>query len=997
VRDLRPLLGAAAGGAAALLALLWLGAWALVGSEYDAATARLAGSVMAEAASDSDQMELDLAQLDHVLSLIERRWERNPADLDVDSLPGRITLADGAAADLFITNSVGHVVFTSDIDLTDDDIKGSHSFLEHAIAEHDTCQPIVGRIRTGRRAGRWRLGMARRLDGAAGQFGGVVGLTFGEGFVTRLFRRDKLAASNGFLGLTDGDGGMLLLTEPRRPDLANATDEAGAQPIVETRRAQELLSRLKVETGGYYTGRMAPDERVQLLAASPIDGTDLSMIVGTDADNIGGQMRFGATGIFGAAVAASAVVILLAIALVDAALGIRRTARELERKSEAETMYAVALVEAKAEAERQAAAVLATIAACPCGILQLDGGLRVVSANALFAQYVGIDVGTIVAGAHIEAIAATVSETGGRPHDEGMSSLLALLTGTADGIFEWRRRDGGCIELRRSILPSGGSITVCDDISSRKRAQAQWRGAQIDADVAVQERTRFVATISHELRNALDVLLGSLDLLATAPAGSERRRRLEAARGAGRAILRLLDDSLKMSRLAVRQLELRAANFDLRPLLLSLADMYHLRALRRGLVISVEISPDVSDQCIADPGRLHQILINLLSNAVKYSGPGRVTLRAAIVGQSEARIMRLSVCDAGPPIPEGRRIELFQPFSRLVVPEDDDLPGTGIGLSICLSLAEGMGGAMGHRATCAGGNEFWLTLPCRPVSAEAPAITPVRDPCHVDGMPLGADQPVVSPEAGGLRVLLVEDLDANRDVTATLLRRRGFQVEATAGAADALHILSERDFDVVLTDLSMPGLGGVELARAIHLGASRAMPRKIIGLSALVTDDDRLRAAAAGMAAVLQKPLHSAELDTALDREPATNERGIAGGVVRPTLSADRIEQLRTFLAPEALRRMIGDCLAELVVRMTALRAAADLADMKGIEQAAHAMAGLAGNSGLAAIEERLRDLIAMARAGVGDATHISEAVANVEHELTRASAAITSLLPALD
>ncbi len=433
------------------------------------------------------------------------------------------------------------------------------------------------------------------------------------------------------------------------------------------------------------------------------------------------------------------------------------------------------------------------------------------------------------------------------------------------------------------------------------------------------------------------------------------------------------------------------ADFDLRPLLQSLLDMYRPQALRHGLSLVLEVAPEVSYRCTADPGRVHQIMANLLSNAVRYSRPGCVALRACIVETGQARFVRLSVCDAGPPIPKERHNALFRPFSRLVAAEEDDLPGSGLGLSICLALAARMGGGMGYSQTILFGNEFWLILPCQPAE---PALFPPAPERRVDRLQPAGGEHGMSVEPRHSRILLVEDVDANRNVTAALLRRRGWHVEATASALDALHVLSERDFDVVLTDVAMPGLSGIDLARAIHGGLGRSSAIKIIGLSGFITEEDRLRGAAVGMSLILEKPLHWPALEAVINGEP-TIAAAPAVDAACPVVSSGRIDELRTFLSPEALRQVIGDSLAELVVRLTALHVAANPIELAGIEAAAHAMAGLAGNCGMAAVEERLRALIVTARGG--DIGAVEIAVRDVESELTRASVAIPALLPALD
>ena len=408
------------------------------------------------------------------------------------------------------------------------------------------------------------------------------------------------------------------------------------------------------------------------------------------------------------------------------------------------------------------------------------------------------------------------------------------------------------------------------------------------------------------------------------------------------------------------QLTLRPSAFVLAPLLESVVDMFQTQAAERGITLRLATDPDMPPEMYADPGRLRQVLINLLSNAVKFGIPGAVMLLARGERDAHGRNrLLLAVRDRGPVIEEAGRARLFRPFSRLDLTGGEPL-GSGLGLAICRYLVTLMGGEIGCRTWVSedrhSGNEFWVLLPQAPLPAGARprSVTPDAPPR------------LVLPRT---RILLVEDIAANQLITALLLRREGHLVDVAGTGEAALRTVGRLPYDLVFTDLHLPGIDGFELARQIRAlpGAAGAVP--IVALTANTDPDDRLACERAGIGDLLDKPVALADLVAALARHVWRGRPGRAATLqlavpfpAAPVLAADRIQELRAHLPPDALRGMVQECLVDLQARLPALRQALQAGDSAAAAGHAHAMVGMAAGYGMAALETRLRALMTAAR-----------------------------------
>ncbi len=366
------------------------------------------------------------------------------------------------------------------------------------------------------------------------------------------------------------------------------------------------------------------------------------------------------------------------------------------------------------------------------------------------------------------------------------------------------------------------------------------------AERASRAKSRFLAGMSHELRTPLNGILGYAELLRVEGGlNAAQATRVDAMLRAGQHLLEMINGVLDLSEIEEGHVELRPTVIDLRSLANACLDLIRPAADAKGLALALDMAPGTPGSMTADPTRLRQVLLNLLGNATKFTTAGAVGLRLAAGGDR----LRIEVADTGPGIPAERRHCLFHDFERLGA-ETTTAEGAGLGLALSARLAALMGGRMGHEDNPGGGSVFWLELPLAvPTSAQAAA--PARDkPGLPDAVQAAAAAAAVHP----LRVLVVDDVAMNRDIAGSFLRAAGHEVACAEGGAEAVGLAAASDFDVVLMDVRMPGMDGLEATRRIRALAGPRGRVPIVALTAQAFAEQVGECRKAGMGSHLAKP-----------------------------------------------------------------------------------------------------------------------------------------------
>ncbi len=477
---------------------------------------------------------------------------------------------------------------------------------------------------------------------------------------------------------------------------------------------------------------------------------------------------------------------------------------------------------------------------------------------------------------------------------------------------------------------------------------AELRIAKEQAENAVQVKTDFLAMMSHEIRTPLNGLLGVAELLDARELDDQSRAQVRTIRQSGAALAELLNDILDISRVEAGKVDFLRKDFDLEGLLTGIIELMRSTAERKGISLDLMVGEEVPVALLGDPARLRQVVLNLVGNAIKFTETGGVILSVALRGQDHAQaLIRLTVEDTGIGVPEPHREALFQPFNQVSADRSTRYGGAGLGLAISRRLVEGMGGVVFHEANPGGGSRFHVDL--------------TFDFGSADGMGLPPQSVAPSP-LPSLSILLVEDEPVNRQVLEGFLTVDGHSVHSATTGAEALELVETERFDLVLTDLRLPGLSGLDVTRRVR---ERGGP-PVIAVTANVLPEDRAACFAAGAVDIVAKPILSADLRTAIQAawenrnapppnpesplEPDPNPRGGDPRDGTPLFTPAYLEDMATALPPEEVARLVD--LAEI-----SIRSALGRLDDEPSVNAAHRLSGVAGTYGLMRLRGRAKAL----------------------------------------
>lgn len=407
-------------------------------------------------------------------------------------------------------------------------------------------------------------------------------------------------------------------------------------------------------------------------------------------------------------------------------------------------------------------------------------------------------------------------------------------------IYHW------ILPFRDSLGEVQGIIGGWIDISERRHLMDELRAAKELADDANRAKSTFLATMSHEIRTPMNAVIGLLELtLKRADQGHLDRPSIEVAYHSAKDLLELIGDILDIARIESGRLNLSPERVNLRNLAHSVIRVFDGLARQKNLTLSLQFHPrsDAPDVLI-DPLRFKQILTNLVSNAIKFTRQGQVTLAINLLPASppDHTELRLSVQDTGIGISDRDQARLFEPFAQAENSGQLALNGAGLGLLICRSLCEMMGGTLELSSQVNVGTlvEIKLRLPTLP-------------PC----LSSAAHEPVINPAAHRLNVLVVDDHPANRLLMCQQLGYLGHRFTTEHDGAAGFKTWKEGTFDLVIADCNMPVMNGYDLTRAIrqYEQASQQRPCTVLGFTANAQPEERQRCAMAGMDDCLFKPI----------------------------------------------------------------------------------------------------------------------------------------------
>jgi signal transduction histidine kinase/CheY-like chemotaxis protein len=830
--------------------------------------------------------------------------------------------------------------------------------------------PYLSTLETGRLSGEWTIFLARRIAGRDGTFVGTVAGTISLQYFSDLF--DAIDRDNSqSIALLRRDGTIVVL-HPRSSGFIG-------RPMPDASPWYQVLA----SGGGLYQSTDFVSRTSRSSSVRPLRDYPLVIDVDTDSDVALAAWRQQALYLG-----------LGAIVFIFTLLGLFQLSRTRVRRLAGTARDLGAVVVASRSGETALAAkcrvLETTLRYMDQGIMMITPDRKVVAWNGRVANLLDLPEAMLAKGPHFDEMQADQWRIGEFAHtpEDLKAAIMAGGMLEVPTRYERRRPNGQVLEIRSVPMPDGGVVRTYTDITDRKRteefaaaARDQADAARVAAEHATQAKIEFLANMSHDIRTPMNGIVGANDLLLGSELTRTQREWAAAVQGSARALLGVIDDIVDVSQLEAGKVKLANADFHLGNTIRAACGLMRPCALEKGMELACAIDPAADRLVRGDRLRLRQVLLNLVAKAVKFTERGQIEVRAE-PDPSDATLIRIEVEDPGIGMTSETLGQLFQKFA----PADSHISrrfgGTGLGLATSRELTELMNGQLTAESIAGKGSLFRIVLPL----GEAVAGEAVES--KAAGAPVAAsDRRESEPSARALRVLVADDNAINQRLITALLESAGHSVTVADNGRKAVEAVKLEQFDMVLMDVQMPVMDGIQATDHIR---ALPPPKRNIPIIALTADGlhgaaDQYRST--GMDGYLSKPLSAATLFGAMNEFSAAGRRKRPPGDGMPVLDQSAIDTLRGFMAADQIEALLTESLADIERRVRRLGVRLGAGDNGGAANEAHDLISVTGNCGARAMSALARDIERACKQGV-----MTDAVERFERLLDVAPGAIGAL-----
>lgn len=639
------------------------------------------------------------------------------------------------------------------------------------------------------------------------------------------------------------------------------------------------------------------------------------------------------------------------------------------------------------------------------GIFQIDNEGHFIKANPAVARIYGHDT--------VAELVENVTDFGrSRQTDPTRRTALLDDLSSASRVTDFEseiiRADGSVAWISESIHAVRDAQGEClyyegtvHDITGQRYAAAAQAQARDEAVKSAEIKSDFLSTMSHEIRTPMHGIIGMTGLLLNTDLKPDQEELVRLIASCGDNLLSLINNALDFSKIEAGCLELDNQPFALRPCLKEVIDLLSVQASNKNLILACEVDPRIPEVLVSDLTRVRQILFNLISNSMKFTpSGGRVDVvvtghhldekveNHGHVGAVDPWMFHFTVRDTGEGIPEEKLHRLFRPFSQVDATISRKHGGTGLGLAICHRLCEMLGGAIWLESELGMGSNFEFTVKAAAVpGAVDPQSASLPPPPAALGIARSGEGSADLRGARPLRILLAEDNPVNQRVALGLLKQIGYTASTVWNGLEAITALQKDPYDVVLMDVQMPEMDGLEATREIRRLWPHG-PRRphIIAMTANAMTGDREKCLEAGMDDYISKPVKALRLKTALEQcsdlrdavvAAATSARFTDHLMEPATLNRDSLEALKSLQSEGDdgfLKEMVELFLNDTPLRLNDMEAALQDGQQPEFVRAVHSIKGASSNFGADDLHALCAEVEQMGRAG-----KMAEAGARIE------------------